>query len=82
MKHLKTPQELNEASENLNISDVRSSKNSQEIRLWEIIDNLSNISPEEREFFINDSGVVAYKFHKTSKELKNLLDIMINSERI
>lgn len=27
MKHLKTPQELNEASENLNISDVRSSKN-------------------------------------------------------
>jgi hypothetical protein len=26
MKHLKTPQELNEASENLNISDVRSSK--------------------------------------------------------
>ena len=25
MKHLKTPQELNEASENLNISDVRSS---------------------------------------------------------
>jgi uncharacterized protein with ParB-like and HNH nuclease domain len=23
MKHLKTPQELNEASENLNISDVR-----------------------------------------------------------
>jgi hypothetical protein len=26
MKHLKTPQELNESSENLNISDVRSSK--------------------------------------------------------
>jgi hypothetical protein len=26
MRHLKTPQELNEASENLNISDVRSSK--------------------------------------------------------
>ena len=26
MKHLKTPQQLNEASENLNISDVRSSK--------------------------------------------------------
>jgi phosphotransferase system IIB component len=25
MKHLKTPQELNESSENLNISDVRSS---------------------------------------------------------
>ena len=26
MKHLKTPQELNEASENLNISDVSESK--------------------------------------------------------
>jgi hypothetical protein len=26
MKHLKTPQELNESSENLNISDVRSSE--------------------------------------------------------
>ncbi len=30
MKHLKTPQELNEASENLNISDVRSSKKTNE----------------------------------------------------
>ena len=28
MKHLKTPQELSEASENLNISDVMNSKNS------------------------------------------------------
>jgi len=27
MKHLKTPQQLNEASENLNISDVSDSKN-------------------------------------------------------
>jgi hypothetical protein len=27
MKHLKTPQELNESSENLNISDVSDSKN-------------------------------------------------------
>lgn len=27
MKHIKTPQELNEASENLNISDVSISKN-------------------------------------------------------
>ena len=26
MKHLKTPQELNEASENLNISDVKESR--------------------------------------------------------
>ena len=28
MKHLKTQKQLNEASENLNISDVRSSENS------------------------------------------------------
>jgi hypothetical protein len=35
MKHLKTPQELNEASENLNISDVRSSLKKDDIVLYD-----------------------------------------------
>lgn len=34
MKHLKTPQELNEATENLNISDVRSKEEIYNFLIW------------------------------------------------
>ena len=41
MKHIKTQQELNEAQENLNISDVSDSKNEQELiyMIKDIIDS-------------------------------------------
>ena len=41
MKHIKTQQELNEAQENLNISDVSDSKNEQELidMIKDIIDD-------------------------------------------
>jgi hypothetical protein len=40
MKHLKTPQELNEGQENLNISDVSDSKNISVEKIKEICDGL------------------------------------------
>jgi predicted transcriptional regulator len=42
MKHIKTQQELNEAQENLNISDVSDSKNEQEL-----IDMIKDIIDDE-----------------------------------
>jgi hypothetical protein len=41
MKHLKTRNQLNEASENLNISDVRSSKLSFDDYVSDIVDELN-----------------------------------------
>jgi hypothetical protein len=69
---------FNENSE-LNISDVRSGK---EEELWRTIDKLSSLSSEEREFFINDSDIVIYKFHETSKELQKLVSLIKNSDRV
>jgi len=53
MKHLKTPQELNEASENLNISDVRSGNfvNLQ----FEVIEYDNNI--DKGDFFIDGDTI-------------------------
>jgi hypothetical protein len=62
MKHLKTPQELNEASENLNISDVSESKINEsmsvEDRLEKIERMLNEITDILREFKneIEDDG--------------------------
>jgi hypothetical protein len=46
MKHLKTPQQLNEASENLNISDV-SNSNSKEIHIIDCYFNSDEIDIED-----------------------------------
>jgi hypothetical protein len=45
MKHLKTPQELNEASENLNISDVMSSFTLDDLKKA-FIDGQNSVSAE------------------------------------
>jgi hypothetical protein len=56
MKHLKTPQELNEASENLNISDVSDSS----VDITEVIENGDRF---ERSFFqwLNDNKIGWYQ---------------------
>jgi hypothetical protein len=63
MKHLKTPQELNEASENLNISDVRSSK-----IIYTVIPYFSN------GYEVNQSGVKSFTEFKKAEEYTWTLD--------
>jgi ribosomal protein S18 acetylase RimI-like enzyme len=58
MKHLKTPQELNEASENLNISDVSDSKYS-----YNIIKGDENIF----ELFLDEKLIGQSKFSDIEK---------------
>lgn len=56
MKHLKTSQQLNEASENLNISDVSDSS----VNITEVIENGDRF---ERSFFqwLNDNKIGWYQ---------------------
>jgi hypothetical protein len=57
MKHLKTPQQLNESSENLNISDVRSSK-----IIYTVIPYFSN------GYEVNQNGVKSFTEFKKAEE--------------
>ena len=53
MRHLKTPQELNEASENLNISDVKESKTNGSVvddTFKELDEKLSIINKETKDW--------------------------------
>ena len=53
MKHLKTPQKLNEASENLNISDVKESKTNGSVvddTFKELDEKLSIINKETKDW--------------------------------
>jgi flagellar biosynthesis chaperone FliJ len=62
MKHLKTPQELNEASENLNISDVSDS----ETKIIQIKNEYSEIDNQLKELH--------KKQNQLSKSLREVLD--------
>ncbi len=53
MKHLKTPQELNKASENLNISDVRQ-------RCLKCINSVLGRTPSENEHFLTAIDLYQY----------------------
>jgi hypothetical protein len=82
MKHLKTPQELNEASENLNISDVISSKTKDEI--LKMIDDLEERGDfyifNNREDFVEERtdwdelSNIAERFYYTIENIKDLLN--------
>ena len=56
MKHIKTPQELNETSENLNISDVISSINNYDIELLKKSLNPSIINKKIFKIFDDDKS--------------------------
>jgi hypothetical protein len=80
MKHLKTPQELNEASENLNISDVRSSYSIGD--KYELFYNSNN--PNNRKFEIRgivDNEVVVLLSSKGNYKMENIDWMDYNIER-
>jgi hypothetical protein len=53
MKHLKTPQELNEASENLNISDVMNSVLTELYNeLSDLNDTIKNVDSDNHEYYL------------------------------
>jgi hypothetical protein len=53
MKHLKTPQELNEASENLNISDVMNSVLTELYNeLSDLNDIIKNVDSDNHEYYL------------------------------
>ena len=75
MKHLKTPQELNEASENLNISDVRSSKINENMEMEQLIQN-----------YIKNNLKIKIREEESSSEVSYsrsvYIDLILNDEVI
>ena len=68
MKHLKTPQQLNEASENLNISDVSDSEKLNKAE--ELLQSLVYLSQtSELKSFFENKYIRAYM-----EEVENFLD--------
>jgi hypothetical protein len=88
MKHLKTPQELNEASENLNISDVRSSKinesntneSDRDITVKDLINFLQKLNPntvvelDKDGWPNNDSFVQSHRNLSIDDRIRYLID--------
>ena len=56
MKHIKTPQELNEVSENLNISDVISRKS----KVYVISLRKDTVNPNSRKLFLDKELAIKY----------------------
>jgi hypothetical protein len=72
MKHLKSPQELNEASENLNISDVSDSRK----KLLELVKGMdSNMEMFNITGDVNDVGYVVSNIRDIIHEIVKILDV-------
>ena len=71
MKHLKTPQELNELSENLNISDVSESKKSKEdwwkVNYKRLLNSIEDLPYEEWEGLVKNPDDFEGVYNSTNK---------------
>ncbi len=76
MKHLKTPQELNEASENLNISDV--SDSSYREFLIQVSNDRKVLENKRRELLSSDDRIKGLKMLPQIQSIIQLQDKLIN----
>ncbi len=72
MKHLKTQKQLNEASENLNISDVSDSRK----KLLELVKGMdSNMEMFNKTGDVNDVGYVVSNIRDIIHEIVKIIDV-------
>jgi hypothetical protein len=72
MKHLKTQQQLNEAQENLNISDVSDSRK----KLLELVKGMdSNMEMFNKTGDVNDVGYVVSNIRDIIHEIVKIIDV-------
>jgi hypothetical protein len=76
MKHLKTPQELNEGSENLNISDV--SDSSYREFLIQVSNDRKVLENKRRELLSSDDRIKGLKMLPQIQSIIQLQDKLIN----
>jgi hypothetical protein len=76
MKHLKTPQQLNEASENLNISDV--SDSSYREFLIQVSNDRKVLENKRRELLSSDDRIKGLKMLPQIQSIIQLQDKLIN----
>jgi hypothetical protein len=76
MKHLKTPQELNESSENLNISDV--SDSSYREFLIQVSNDRKVLENKRRELLSSDDRIKGLKMLPQIQSIIQLQDKLIN----